>query len=171
MNPAETEACPMCGARGVGGSAGCQEIMHSVSNRVYSDPALPSDYASYRAAVDCYALQHPEIYCVSAKSYAAHLAGLCCRMEFGGKQEIQSAIQEWLDGPVDMEKPPLLAQRGEVTVLALTGAADPVGFTHIVDRWAESVWEAYAGLQGAAHSYIELALRERQTRGKRAGKP
>jgi hypothetical protein len=170
VNPAEPAECPYCGARGVGGAAGCQEMMHSVTNRVYTDPALPSDYGSYRAAVDCYSLQHPEIYCVSAKSYAAHLAGLACRMEFGGKNEIQAAIRDWLDGAVELEKPPLLPRRGEITVLALTGAADPLGFAYMVDRWAESVWEAYADLQGVARGYIETALRGRQTRGKHPGK-
>ena len=44
-------------------------------------------------AFDAYCMQHPETYCRSAKSYAAHLTRLCCGLEFGGDPRVYRAIQ------------------------------------------------------------------------------
>ncbi len=54
------------------GTAGCVALFEEVQVRDYSD----FRYARvYRKMVDTYCLQHPDRYCASAKSFAAHLTG------------------------------------------------------------------------------------------------
>ncbi|HLJ28269.1 MAG TPA: DUF5946 family protein [Candidatus Angelobacter sp.] len=72
------ERCPECGAP-VGGADGCQKLFDEVLARELSDPLY---FSANRTTMDCYALQHPHRYCASFKSFAAHLAGLCCAMEY-----------------------------------------------------------------------------------------
>lgn len=157
MSQARTEACLYCGAPGVGGYAGCQEIMDALTARMLGDPPGTGGSALRRAVVDCYCLQHPEIYCVSAKSYAAHLTGLCCWVEYGGSQEINESVRRWLDGPKVMPKPAVPAARGALTVAHLQAAADGEDFRTRAGEWARSIWTAYAGLQATARAYIAQA--------------
>ena len=57
-----------------GGETGCQKIFEDLLARDFGNVLY---FRSHRMLVDTYALQHPERYCVSAKSLAAHLTGLC----------------------------------------------------------------------------------------------
>ena|SRR5262244_2043292 len=68
------EKCPDCGAP-VGGREECQKLFDEVIAREFSSPAY---FGVHRITVDCYALQPPDRYCASFKSFAAHLSGLCC---------------------------------------------------------------------------------------------
>ena len=61
--------CPYCSAKDVGGLEGCQSIYYAIS----LEANLPLVSGLGRAIFDAYCLQHPELYCKSAKSYAAHL--------------------------------------------------------------------------------------------------
>jgi hypothetical protein len=156
--PTELEAsCPYCGAPAGGGYPACQAVMHELTARQYE---LGLRYKYHRAFVDCYTLQHPEIYCVSAKSYAAHLTGLCCYLEMEGQQEVQAAVQRWLSGSPDLVKPPVPDARGALTVLHLLPAQDVASFIDQLDEWARAIWQAYAELQGTARQTIQLALRD-----------
>jgi hypothetical protein len=59
------------------------------SARAYTDPA----YATLRdLAFDAYYMQHVERYGRSAKSYAAHLARLCCGLEHHGDPQDQARL-------------------------------------------------------------------------------
>jgi len=54
----------------------------------------------HRLAVDAYALQHPDEYCRSAKSLAAHLTGACAAIDREADVErINDAVQRWLSRP------------------------------------------------------------------------
>ena len=44
----------------------------------------------HRLLVDTYCVQHPERYCVSFKSLAAHLVGLCWSLEHSGSRAVPS---------------------------------------------------------------------------------
>ena len=66
----------------------------------------------YRVAFDAYCMQHPEDYGASARSYAAHLVGLCCGVERAGDAKAYRAIPHWLNGPKTIEKPDAPADRG-----------------------------------------------------------
>ncbi len=144
------EVCPYCGAPNIGGYAGCRAWMDEMMVRFGHD----------RVAVDCYMLQHPEIGCVSAKSYAAHLAGLCCAIEYGRSDKIYAAIQRWLNGRVDLDKALVPSARGQLTITHLQAASNLSDFPKWVEDWANSVWDAYAELHPVARSYVRAALGE-----------
>ena len=148
------ETCPECGAPADGGRAGCQEVYEAVA-----DPALGSaGLGRWRdLAFDAYCMQHPDTYCRSAKSYAAHLTRLCCGIEKGGDLAVYRAIQRWLNGAVKLDKPAVLASRGQLTVASLQSAGDPRELQTLAQLWADSVWEAYAAQHALAHTWLQQA--------------
>jgi hypothetical protein len=146
--------CPECGAAVDGGRAGCQAVWDELAARAYQNPAYAS---SYNLAFDTYCMQHPAKYCRSAKSYAAHLTRLCCGIEFNGDPDLYAAIQKWLNGSTPVEKPPLLARRGSLTVVELRSAANAAEYRVQVQVWAKNVWAAYASQHDLARRWIETA--------------
>ena len=111
-------------------------------------------YEVRRLAVDCYCLQHPDRYCVSAKSLAAHLTGACWALEFGGGERGLKALQSWLNGRVPLAKPALPSSFGEVTVAEVNASRELV---QAVDAWARSAWGAYSELHDLARGWVRAA--------------
>ena len=143
--------CPACGAPVAGGRAGCQAVYDSLS--------VSGGLGTLRdLAFDAYCMQHPDTYCRSAKSYAAHLTRLCCGIEHGGEPKVYRAIQSWLNGAVPLVKPPVLAQRGAKTIADLQAAGSPADAAGLARAWAEDVWQAYASQHDLARGWIQLAL-------------
>jgi len=120
---------------------------------------LAPSYASTRLTVDVYCLQHPDRYCVSAKSLAAHLTGVGWAIERGGGEWGLRALQRWLDRGAKLDKPALPAHRGELTVSDVLGAADTDAYLAALDAWARSTWAAYGGLHEIANRWIDEAVR------------
>ena len=147
--------CPACGAFVEGGRAGCQAVWDKISQRAYNNIDFA---ATHDLAFDTYCMQHVEQYCLSAKSYAAHLTRLCCGLEYHGERKVYQAIQKWLNGAVAIEKPEILKPRGTMTVVHLQRARNPEEHTLLVHEWAKSVWEAYRSQHGLAHAWIQTAL-------------
>lgn len=139
-----------------GGNAGCQQIVDELWAREFGDASY---FRVHRMTVDTYCLQHPDRYCASAKSLAAHLTGLCWLLERDGSRAVGSdALRRWLNAAVRLEKPEIPAQRGRITVADVRGAADPDAYARAVEGWAWSTWEAYSSLHAVAHDWIEQAL-------------
>jgi hypothetical protein len=107
--------------------------------------------------VDAYALQHPDAYCRSAKSLAAHLTGLCAGLEHPDNPLLRRALQRWLNGASPVAKPELPAFRGSRTIADLS-AVDVAHYAAVVDAWTTDVWAAYAPLQGLARGWIERVI-------------
>lgn len=151
-----SEACASCGLAVAGGSEGCQRLFESIGLREYEDMR----FARYhRIVVDVYALQHPDRYGRSAKSFAAHLTGLCTWLEDeAGAQSVNASVQRWLSGPSPIVKPPLPASYGAVTIRDLVDAVDPVRYGDALRRWARSTWDAYAPLHATAGEWIATSL-------------
>src|SRR5476651_2317382 len=80
----DLDPCPACGAR-LGGRAGCQAAFDELSARSYTSPGRG---AMHNMLVDTYAMQHPEEYGVSPKSYIRHLFALCCLIEHPGDMRL-----------------------------------------------------------------------------------
>ena len=155
------ERCPGCGALVAGGREGCQALWDEVAARAYSD----FQYAGvHDLAFDAYCLQHPETYCRSAKSYAAHLTRLCCGLEYDGNRGTYAAIQQWLNGAVSIEKPERLPALGQVTIAEVRTARTGEEHTKLARAWAENVWEAYAAQQEIARTWIRAALGNTRTK-------
>jgi len=121
---------------------------------------LAPSYASTRLTVDVYCLQHPDRYCVSAKSLAAHLTGLAWAIERGGSDAGLKALQRWLNGRVEITRPQVPGFRGMVTIGDLSDINDRASYLLAVDGWARSTWDAYAPLHATARLWIDLAIRQ-----------
>jgi uncharacterized protein DUF5946 len=150
------EACPSCGLVAAGGSEGCQRLFESIGLREYEDMR----FARYhRIVVDVYAMQHPDQYGRSAKSFAAHLTGLCAWLEDeGGAQSVNASVQRWLSGPSPVVKPMLPPSYGALTIRELVDAQDPVRYGEVLRAWARATWDAYASLHATANAWIATSL-------------
>lgn len=150
-----TDACSGCGLEVQGGTEACQALFDGMTLRVMSD----FRYARvHRLAVDAYTLQHPDRYCRSAKSLAAHLTGMCCGLEHSGSETIYAALQRWLNGRSPIDKPPIPAFRGAMTVADVLAAEEPLAHARAVEEWSRSTWDAYAPLHALARRWIAEAL-------------
>jgi len=89
---------------------------------------------------------------------AAHLTGLCWALEHGGGEEGLRRLQRWLNGRVELVKPPLPESRGGVTVADVAAAAGPDEYRSAVYHWARSTWAAYADLHETARAWIRQAI-------------
>jgi hypothetical protein len=138
-----------------GGTQGCQERYEALLARDYEDPAY---FAVHRMFVDTYSLQHPERYCRSGKSLAAHLVGLGQIVEEGISAATGApALRDWLDGRRELEKPPLPEARGGMTLGDIEAIAEPAEWREAVRSWALSTWQAYAELQPLARKWAAEA--------------
>ena len=151
----DANTCPSCGAPDVGGSAGCQALFNQIGARSYENPGYA---AAHELFVDAYCLQHPEPYCHSAKSYAAHLTRLCCGIERGGDRRIYRAIHIWLSGPTKIERPETLSSRGNLTIVHVQAARSVEEHQKCVREWAENIWKAYAPQHALARKWLDAAL-------------
>jgi hypothetical protein len=122
--------------------------------RVREISELAPSYASTRLTIDVYCLQHPDRYCVSAKSLAAHLTGLCWALEHGISEGGLRELQRRLDTRRDLVKPPIPADHGELTIADIAAVTGPDEYSRALDRWARSTWAAYSDLQEIAREWI-----------------
>ena len=161
------DKCGGCGLTVQGGTAGCQSLMDECLALHFTQPAY---FGIHRLFVDAYCLQHPERYCVSFKSLAAHLGHLCWTLEHGGSRAVPSEpIRKWVERHPHLEKPLIPAFRGAVTIGRVHRAPTPADHHEAVQAWARSTWDAYAELHATAHGWVAAALNEfRGHRGARA---
>lgn len=144
------EPCPSCGAP-LDGRQGCQSMFEQLSALAWTTPVRGS---VHNLLVDTYAMQHPEEYGRSAKSYAAHLTALCCGIEHEGDQKLYWAIARWLDGPAAVAKPGLISVRGHLTIADVATPPSESDYPAVVRRWASDVWAAYADQQHLARTWL-----------------
>ncbi len=157
-NTEREDRCASCGAAVDGGEAACQALFNELGARAFSDPGLAS---VQQLVVDAYCLQHPEPYCHSAKSYAAHLTRMCIGLEQGGNSDSYAAIPRWLNGPVSLQKPEAPSFRGRMTIADLAAANGVAEHTRVAQEWARDVWQAYAAQHELARQWIQQALAAR----------
>jgi len=154
----DAEPCDQCGWAEAGGRAGCRERFETFLARDFSDPLF---YRVHRMVVDTYCLQHPDDYCASAKSLAAHLAGLCWILEGGASTATgPDRLHRWLSGDRRLDKPALPEQRGALTLGDLPRDGDARAWAEAVRRWADSTWAAYAELHAVARAWVAEAARD-----------
>ena len=147
--------CDQCGWAEAGGRQGCRERFEAFLARDFSDPLF---YRVHRMFVDTYCLQHPDDYCASAKSLAAHLAGLCWILEGGaGTAAGPDRLHRWLSTDRRLDKPKLPERRGAMTIGDLPQASGPGEWEGAVRRWAEATWAAYADLHPVARRWMAEA--------------
>jgi Family of unknown function (DUF5946) len=150
------DPCPSCGAS-LGGRAGCQHAFDELSAAAWQDPTRA---AVHNLVVDTYAMQHPEEYGRSAKSYLQHLAALCCALEHPGDVQLYWSIARSFEHTPPAPKPPLLRERGRLTI-ADVQASTTVVYPARVRDWAADVWLAYRAQHHLAHERLDLVQRQR----------
>ncbi len=155
-NGSAVETCEGCGLEIEGAGVGCQAAYDQFRIRETSE--LAASYALTRLTVDIYCLQHPDRYCVSAKSLAAHLTGACWALVTGGGDWGLSVLQRWLNGRVELSKPPIPGFRGGLTIRDVVGAEDTEAYMAVLDRWARSTLAAYTSLHEVARDWIDLVI-------------
>ena len=145
---------------GLTSAAECKEHFDEILAKEFSDYR----YARiHRLTVDTYSLQHPDPYMISAKSFAAHLTGMCCAMEHENDRDLMRTLQQWLNGKrEDLEKPPLSEDLGELTIAHIIDADNAAEHEKQVAEWAADVWSAYAVHHDLARDWIEMAKREQE---------
>jgi len=113
----------------------------------------------HRLTVDAYSLQHSEQFMRTAKSFVAHLTGMCAAMENDDAASINRAVQEWLNGPRAIERPDDVppGRRGDLTVVDVLAVQDPQQYLERIREWARGTWSAWATHHALAREWIELA--------------
>ncbi|MDQ3880293.1 MAG: DUF5946 family protein [Chloroflexota bacterium] len=147
--------CEACGLASGSGRAGCEATFNEVVAREFADFRYGR---LHRTTVDAYALQHPDRYCASGKSFAAHLTGLCCAVEYGNQPSVHARVRRWLDGPRAIQTPPLPGWRGSVTIGSVAAMTEPTDHLRAVEAWARDVWDACGPIQPLAREWIRAAL-------------
>ncbi len=143
--------CDGCGLEIEGGREACQRLFESRLSLETDDYR----YARlHRLVVDCYCLQHPQQYCVSAKSLMAHLAGLCIAIEMSGGQGAYRALQRSLNGNPPLVKPIVPDNRGDYTIADVLNTSDAGDYARCANVWAKQIWRAYHATQGWARDWL-----------------
>lgn len=148
------EPCSGCGLMVPEGTRGCRAMFDELTVRQWYAPLA---YPVRRMIVDTYAMQHPDEFCVSAKSLAAHLTGLCAALEHGDDPRLLRVLLAWLETRPPLAKPALPGTRGPVTIVETFQASCAEEVRAAADRWARSVWQACAPLQPQARAWIAEA--------------
>jgi hypothetical protein len=147
--------CSECGGPVAGGRAGCQALWDEMMARSVTDLRYRG---AYRLAFDTYCMQHVDTYGVSAKSYAAHLMGLCCGIEHRGDPAVYDLIHRSLNGRPALARPASPVARGSITLIEVAAAPDPDHHARRVRAWAQDVWDAYAPHHELARALLAAAL-------------
>lgn len=113
-------------------------------------------FSTHRLLVDTYCLQHPDEFCASAKSLAAHLVGLCWVLEEGARPGVgPEDLHRWLNGNRKLSKPAVPKQRGRLNNGDLPQEDDPLAWGQAVRRWARETWIAYSPLHAVARQWSQ----------------
>ena len=148
-------ACEDCGAVLEEGRAGCLRIFEEIIARDFSDYRYGR---THRLTVDAYALQHPDRYMRSVKSFAAHLTGMCAALESEDASAVNRLVQKWLSTNPQIEKPAHLPQRrGDLNITYIHSAPDADEHVKRVSEWARDVWGAWAEHHALAGRLVDEA--------------
>jgi hypothetical protein len=147
-----SDVCEDCGAAVSEGRAGCLRVFEEVIAREFSDYRYGR---THRLTVDAYALQHPDKYMRSGKSFAAHLTGMWAALEGEDASDLNRVAQKWLSANPRIDKPARLPERRSgLTIVYVRDAADADEHLKRVREWAQAVWAAWSEHHGLARRLI-----------------
>jgi hypothetical protein len=159
--PLNGRTCTECGAQIPPGFGSCDElfmfILTPLSQRGQDSPEA---FRLARLFVDTFGMQHPARSGKSPKSYAAHLTGLACGVEYNCSRWLYADLQKWLNRPAaqsGLRRPVDLPSRGTLTVRFIYDAPDQAEADRRIPVWARDVWEAYAPQHELSRSWIRAA--------------
>jgi hypothetical protein len=150
--------CEDCGAAVAEGRAGCLRAFEEIIAREFSDYRYGR---IHRLTVDAYALQHPDKYMRSGKSFAAHLTGACAALADEDASAVNRLVQKWLSTNPLIDKPAHIPERrGGLTVMYVHAAADADEHVERIREWARDVWGAWSEHHDLARRLIDEATRQ-----------
>ncbi len=166
MKPATQQITPCCGCAAlvpdidgpihpyIGASPGCWAIYGEVLAKEYGEYRHPF---VHRLTVDAYAAQHPGMPSrQSIQSVAIHLISLFLiierRFDFAKITEAIRRALKHRDRFVWLEPP---ASLGDITILDVQKARSLKEHIRRVQKWAESVWEAWAPHHAAIQGWAK----------------
>ena len=155
MNPESKSPFIPCAFCSSAGEQACAEAWNLLLARDYGEPLLYWKF--HRMAVDTYCLQHDHGI-RTAKALAAHLCGLCIALEFENDNERLRQLQRWLSSRPDIQKPPLPAYRGDLSIRDVSNIQDPTAYGEAVQRWAQTTWDSYRDLHDLAREWLRMSL-------------
>ena len=148
--------------RYIGASSGCWAAYGKLLEREATDARY---MRFHQMTVDAYCAQHPGTPSPQAiRSVAVHLVGLHLQLEcdllaerlYAARQRISSLGKEGRLKLVWLEPP---ASFGEITVLDVLEAENPVEYGERVRSWAEAVWEAWSDHHDTVRRWATICLR------------
>jgi len=149
--------CAGCGLEGPGGAAGCHSRYEALLALEFGNALF---FRVHRVTVDAYSLQHPEHYCASAISFAAHLTGLFAAMEHEDPRAVNARVQRWLSSRPRLDKPALPLDRGRLTIANVKETGDPVAYAREVEDWGRATWDAYRDVHALAREWTQRATEQ-----------
>lgn len=155
------DICDECQRKIPGGREACRADFERLLARDFSDSNF---FRTHRLFVDTYALQHPDQFCISAKSFAAHLMDLCAILQRGANAAIgHEPLQKWLNGANTIEKPPIPPWRGQLNLGDLADLDNPETWSVALGKWAESTWAAYGELHPWTQQFLNKITPQQPT--------
>jgi hypothetical protein len=159
---APADACESCGEVVTGGKAECVKLFEAILAREFSDYRYGK---IHRLTVDAYALQHPDAYMRSGKSFAAHLTGMCAALEREDALSVNQIVQRWLSTNPQIDKPAHIPQqRGSLTISYILNAADTEEHIKRVREWAQNIWAEWSEHHDLARRLITEATAHSRSR-------
>lgn len=151
----DSDTCGDCGAVVANGKSGCLGLFEEILAREFSDYRYGK---IHRLTVDTYALQHPDRYMRSGKSFAAHLTGMCAALEYEDPFALNQVVQRWLSTNPQINKPTRIPEhRGNLTITYIHSASDTDEHVKRVREWAQAVWPAWSQHHDLARQLISEA--------------
>lgn len=154
-----------CGYRPSHGEGDCATQRDALLARDFEQPI--GYWRHHRMAVDTYCLQHAA-YIKSARSFAAHLCGLCIAFEHGNDPDAHRRLIAWLNTYPSIHKPDVPDARGTLTIRHVSGTDDPIHYGRAVEEWARSTWGAYWNHHETARTWVAQSQQLR-SRSRKAG--
>jgi Family of unknown function (DUF5946) len=170
-NPPDLSRCPGCGLQlpelggptpvDVGASPACWALYGRLLVAEYG--RAPSARL-HQLTVDSYGAQHPSVrQDRSNRSLGLHLIGLCLLLERGASaQQTRMLLARILERPPSFGPLEAPTRNGTITVSDVAAALNPDDHARLVERWATSVWNAWAAHHDTVRAWID---------GNRSGRP
>jgi hypothetical protein len=124
----------------------------------------PEAFRLARLLVDAFGMQHPARSGKSRKSYAAHLTGLACGIEYQCAQWLYADLQRWLSresSTAGLQRPSPPAMLGRLTIRYVFDAPDQTEADRRIPIWAKEVWAAYSTQHELVRGWIRQATGNR----------
>lgn len=141
----------------IGAIAECWDVYCDILNKEFSNPAY---FKVHRTTVDAYAAQHIGNQDDRRARQSANVHLIALYLTFSQKASHEKVLTFIRNATkIKRDWPPLIQRKTPewLTVQDIVKADSPSSHAHLVTRWGQSVWEAYADChQGIINTYKSM---------------